>query len=124
MYPDELTVASGGPAGTAQSDLMGVFLKEDSQQYNNRPVYRLDGGGQYLYYIDAGYWVIGTTLGGAVGIATLQKGLLTPPATGWKYYSSASGWEEDPQLTVSGEAITMHVSSLGHNSAIYRKCHQ
>ena len=125
MYPAELTVSSDGPAGTAQSSKLGVYLKEDSQQYNNRPVYQKDGGGEYLFYNDKGSWMIGPTASGSKGwITTVQQGLLTPPATGWKYYSSASGWEEDPQLTVSGEAITMHVSSLGHNSAIYRKCHQ
>ena len=100
MYPAELTVASDGPAGTAHPSRMGVYLKEESQQYNNRHVYRQDGGGQYLYYDDLGYWSIGTTLGGAIGIESLQRGLLTPPATGWKY-ASPGGWYEDPQLTVT-----------------------
>ena len=105
MYPAVLTVASDGPAGNAGWG--GVFLKEDSQQYNNRPVYQRDGGGQYLYYDDLGYWSIGTTLGGAIGIGTLQRGLLTPPATGWRYYSSSSGWTEDPQLTVTESGMLL-----------------
>ena len=99
MYPAVLTVASDGPAGTAVSPYMGVYLKYDSQQYNNRPVYQKDGGGLYLHYNDGGEWVIGPTLGGAIGIYTLQEGLLTPPAIGWQYFDN--GWKEDPQLTVT-----------------------
>ena len=100
MYPAVLTVASDGPAGTVQGSRMGVYEKEDSQQYNNRPVYQQDGGGDYLYYDDLGYWSIGPTLGGAIGISSLQTGLLTPPATGWRYVDTG-GWTEDPQLTVT-----------------------
>ena len=79
VYPAELTVSSDGPAGTAQSSNLGVFLKEDSQLCNNRPVYQLDRGGQYLYYDDSGYWLIGPTAGGSNGgIATVLQGLLAP----------------------------------------------
>ena len=106
MYPDELTVASDGPAGTAQDDRMGVYLNDTSQQHNNRPVYLLDRGGWVMYYEDGGHWVIGPTVGGGAGIATLQEGLLTPPATGWRYADDGQ-WKEDPQLTVSGETINM-----------------
>ena len=86
---------------------MGVYLNETSQQHNNRPVYLLDRGGQFLYYDDNGYWVIGPTVGGGAGISTLQTGLLTPPATGWRYVDEDGQWKEDPQLTVSGETINM-----------------
>ena len=106
MYPAALTVASDGPAGTLVAAAMGVFLKRDRQQYNNRPVYQLDRGGVYLFYEDNGFWMIGPTVGGSNrGIITVRRGLLTPPATGWKY--SDNGWKEDPQLTVSGETINM-----------------
>ena len=119
MYPAELTVASDGPAGTAQGGRMGVYLKEDSRQYNNRPVYQLDRGGQYLYYDDNGYWLIGPTAGGSNGgIHTVQQGLLAPPTTGWKY-SDEVGWNEDPQLTVSGETITMFGVS---NKTLFTSC--
>ena len=106
MYPDALTVASDGPAGTAQSSHMGVYLKEDSQQYNNRPVYQLDRGGQYLYYWSSGHWVIGLTPGvvAIYSISTLQTGLLTPPATGWRYWDDGQ-WKEDTQLTVSESGV-------------------
>ena len=100
MYPAALIVSSNGPAGHGQSSKMGVYLKQDSQQSNSRPVYKLERGGQYLYYDDFGYWKIGPTAGGSSGgISTLQKGLLMPPATGWKYWL-LFGWNEDPQLTV------------------------
>ena len=106
MYPAALTVASDGPAGTVQSGRMGVYLNDTSQQYNNRPVYKLDRGGQFLYYRDSGHWAIGSTVGEGGYISTLQTGLLTPPATGWRYVDDGQ-WKEDPQLTVSGETINM-----------------
>ena len=81
---------------------MGVYLNDTSQQHNNRPVYLLDRGGMFMYYEDGGHWVIGPTVGGELaGISTLQTGLLTPPATGWRYWDDGQ-WKEDPQLTVSG----------------------
>ena len=106
MYPDAYAVSSDGPAGTAQSSKMGVYQKDDSLQYNNRPIYQLDRGGQYLYYRDAGYWAIGQTVGEGGYISTLHRGLLTPPATGWRYVDNGQ-WKEDPQLTVSCETINM-----------------
>ena len=105
MYPDTLYVASDGPAGTAWSSRMGVYLKNDRQQYNSWPGYQLDRGGEYLYYHDDGYWAIAPTVGERGYISRLQQGLLAPPATEWRYWKS--GWKEDPQLTVSGETITM-----------------
>ena len=102
-YPVDLKVSSSGPAGTDNSDRMGVYLYDDSQLYNNRPVYQLDRGEEYLYYNDGGYWAIGPTVGGVLfGIATLQQGLLTPPSTGWRYADENDQWKNDPQLTVSG----------------------
>ena len=75
MYPAELTVSSDGPAGTAQSSKLGVFLKEDSQQYNNRPVYQMDRGGEYLFYNDKGSWMIWSKASGSTGgIMTVQQG--------------------------------------------------
>ena len=126
VYPAELTVASDGPAATFQWDRMGVFLKEDSRQYNNRPIYQKDGGGEYLHYNDLGYWSIGPTLGGAKGISSLQTGLLTPPVTGWRY--SDNGWKEDLQLTVSGvlfvcyeELKLLAVCRPGKNGSMFKK---
>ena len=107
-YPAALTVASGGPAGNVQSSRMGVYLKNDSQQYNNRPVYELDRGGKFIYFEDNGHWDIGSRVGGGAGISTLKSGLLTPPVTGWRYYDHDEQWkDDDPQLTVTGETITM-----------------
>ena len=99
MYPAELTVgwSEAPPAGSAL--IRGVYLKDDSQQYNNRPVYQKDLQ-FYLHYSDYGEWVIGQQLGGARVIAAIQRGLLTPPATGWQY-SATGGMKEDPQLTVT-----------------------
>ena len=105
-------VSSAGPAGTDQDVKMGVYLNDTSQQHNNRPVYILDRGREFLFYDDNGYWVIGltATVGGELSsISTLQTGLLTPPVTGWRYWDGGE-WKEDPQLTVSGETITCLVS--------------
>ena len=107
MYPDAYAVSSDGLAGTARPSYMGVYLKNDSQPYNNRPIYQLDRGGKYLFYADNGLWLIGSTPSGSSGgIKTVQQGLLTPPAAGWKYWDGNS-WNDDTQLTVSGETITM-----------------
>ena len=104
MYPTVLTVSSDGPAGTAQRNRMGVYKKEANKKYNNRPVYQLDRGGQFLFYSDYGYWTIGLQASGIFGgIHTMKKGLLTPPSTGWEY--ADNGWKDDPQLKVSGEMI-------------------
>ena len=85
---------------------MGVYLNDTSQQHNNRPVYILDRGGQFMYYNDEGRWVMGSMVGGGggVGISTLQTGLLTPPATGWRYWDDGQ-WKEDTQLTVSESGV-------------------
>ena len=53
-----LTVSSTGPAATAQSSKMGVYLLTD-QTFNNFPVYEKAGGGMFLYVSDNGYWGIG-----------------------------------------------------------------
>ena len=122
MYPAELTVASDGKAGTAQGSRMGVYLKEDSQQYNSRPVYQLDKGGQYLFYNDYGYWMIGSKASGSTGgITTVQQGLLTPPGTGWKYWNK--GWNKDPQLTVSSKlGAVANLDLKPVNLYLYSRC--
>ena len=104
MYPAVLTVSSDGPAGTVQSSRMGIYKKEVNKEYNNRPVYQLDRGGQFLFSDDVGKWMIGPQAGGSTGgVATVKCGVITPPAAGWKYLDN--GWKEDLQLRVSGEII-------------------
>ena len=87
---------------------MGVYKKEDSQEYNNRPVYQLDRGGQYLYYDDYGYWIIGPQANGSNGgIATTNQGLLVPPSTGWSYVDHNGTLVEDPHLKVGGGTVVV-----------------
>ena len=52
-----LTVSSTGPAATAQSSMMGVYLLTD-ETFNNFPVYKKAGGGAFLFVNDNGAWVI------------------------------------------------------------------
>merc|ERR1712018_946046 len=52
-----LTVSSIGPAATAQSASMGVYLLTD-RTFNKFPVYEKAGGGQFLFVSDASYWGI------------------------------------------------------------------
>ena len=95
-------MASDGPAGGEKNESMGVYLKDDSQLYNYRPVYILDSlqrSGQFLYYNDDGFWTMAPTIGGGVAIVSIQQGLLTPPATGWEYFDF--DFKEDPYLTVT-----------------------
>ena len=97
-------MSSDGPAGTIQSSRMGIYKLEAGQEYNNRPVYQLDRGGQFLFYNDVGRWTIGSQASGRGGwVATVKCGVLTHPAAGWIYYDN--GWKEDLQLRVSGEII-------------------
>ena len=107
-------MSSDGPAGTVKSSKMGIYKKEAGQEYNNRPVYLLDTGGQFLFYSDVGYWTIGPQASGiSGGILTMKSGLLTPPSTGWKY-SDNDGWKDDPQLKVSGEMIDKFCHIFNH----------
>ena len=93
-------MSSDGPAGTVHSTRMGIYKMEANKEYNNRPVYQLDRGGQFLFYSDGGHWMIGPQASGTSGfIHTMKKGLLTPISTGSKYYDN--GRKEDPQLKVS-----------------------
>ena len=76
MYPAVLTVSSDGPAGTAWSTKMGIYKKETSQEYNDRPVYIvLIRGGQFLFFNGDGYWCIGPKPSGVKaggGISTVM----------------------------------------------------
>ena len=89
-------MSTDGPAGTAVSSLLGLY--NYSHQYNSRPVYQLDKGGQYLFYNDGGYWMIGSEASGFSGsISTELRGLLTPPFTGWQYFDNGK-WNKDPRM--------------------------
>ena len=106
MYPTVLTVSSDGPEGTVQSTISGIYKKEDSKEHNNRPVYQLDRGGQFLFYTEGGKWMIGPDSSRTTGnVCTVESGLPTPPINGWKCWNRDNGWREDPQLKLSGEPI-------------------
>ena len=95
-------MASDGPAAVENYESIGVYLKDDSQLVNYRPVYVLDSlqrSGQFLFYNDLGLWTMGPTIGGSPAIVSIQQGLLTPPATGWEYFDF--DFKEDPYLTVT-----------------------
>ena len=120
-YPSSFAVSSNGPSGTLWAPYMGIYQKNDSQVYHNRAFYELDLGGVYLFYYRAGYWVIGPTIGGAFAIATQQKGLLTPPSTGWQYVDNNYGqFKEDPHMNVSGETLKSRDEHRDEQNTIFR----
>ena len=110
QFPAAYLVSSAGPAGTVHSSRMGVYLKEDSLTSNNRPVYKLDTGGMYLYNYRGSYWVIGPVSGNPGGgyYMFVVTSSATPPATGTWYYKdgnmaciNALCVSQDNQLTVA-----------------------
>ena len=53
---------SEGVVKEHQADVLGVYRMIDS--YNDRPVYKQEGGENYLYYCQAkSSWMVGTNVG-------------------------------------------------------------
>ena len=57
-----LVLKSEGVVKEHQADVLGVYRMIDS--YNERPVYKQDGGENYIYYSSASSsWLVGTVVG-------------------------------------------------------------
>ena len=99
-YPAALVISSGSPGLWTVSpwhSSMGIYLKEENLHYNNKPVYQLDRGGEFLYYSDSGYWMIGNSINATT---------IIPPSTGWSYFNGTDYL--DMQVTLSGEISNQH----------------
>ena len=94
MYPSAVSVS-----GNVPSRLLGVYLRNTSQQHNSRPVYQLTPSGPFLYH-DDGEWAVGPAVG---GIKTMDpEGLLAPAD------------ESDPDLDVTRVAVSTAGEKIGY----------
>ena len=57
-----MVLKSEGEIGNNQADILGVYRMADS--HCDRPVYKQDGGENYIYYSNiSGSWLVGTVVG-------------------------------------------------------------
>jgi hypothetical protein len=57
-----VVLKSEGEIGNNQADILGVYRMADS--HCDRPVYKQDGGENYIYYSNiSGSWLVGTVVG-------------------------------------------------------------
>jgi len=83
-------VKSSGPVYTYYSDILGVYRMVDS--YNDRPVYKQEGGENYIYYSPTPTsWLLGTVIGHHYGWLRNNSNMasstnwLPELTTGWQY---------------------------------------
>ena len=105
-----MVVRSEGRVGEEQADVLGVYRLVDSHQ--DRPLYKQDGGENFIFFSPAGpWWVVGTTVGSHYGwirnCSARAAGARWPAGLGssWQYRDGYSGtWRED-DLTLRVEAL-------------------
>merc|ERR1712098_590638 len=85
-----LVVRSEGCASEHHISVLGVYRMVDS--YNDRPVYKQDGGENYIYYSSASNtWFVGTVVGHQYGWlknsseSASSKRWIPDLKTGWEY---------------------------------------
>ena len=102
-----IEVASTGPAGSVQWDMMGYYSIR-SGRLNEKPIYQHKDYQLFLYYLEenGGYWIIGEDIGEDVG--GIQNGscddfiVPTEPNcnSGWMYGDRNETWQEDVTIKV------------------------
>jgi len=99
-----VVIKSEGPVKVHQADVLGVYRMVDS--YNDRPVYKQDGGENYIYYSSvSSTWFVGTVVGHQYG--WLRNGSEAATSRRW-LPDLSSGWEYRPLVRSS--------QSLEHNN--------
>eukprot|EP00092_Neocalanus_flemingeri_P009145 GFUD01009846.1.p1 GENE.GFUD01009846.1~~GFUD01009846.1.p1 ORF type:complete len:1484 (+),score=566.18 GFUD01009846.1:348-4454(+) len=93
-----LVVKSEGAVSEHQSDVLGVYRMVDT--YNDRPVYKQEGGENYIYYSSASSsWLVGTVVGHQYGwlrnssTAASSARWLPDLSSGWEYRPLVRSWE-------------------------------
>eukprot|EP00092_Neocalanus_flemingeri_P004677 GFUD01005041.1.p1 GENE.GFUD01005041.1~~GFUD01005041.1.p1 ORF type:complete len:1367 (+),score=526.03 GFUD01005041.1:47-4147(+) len=93
-----LVVKSEGAVSEHQSDVLGVYRMVDT--YNDRPVYKQEGGENYIYYSSASSsWLVGTVVGHQYGwlrnssTAASSARWLPDLVGGWEYRPLVRSWE-------------------------------
>jgi len=85
-----VVLKSEGAVKAHQADVLGVYRMVDS--YNDRPVYKQDGGENYIYYsCTSNTWFVGTVVGHQYGWlknsseGAAAKRWIPDLRTGWEY---------------------------------------
>jgi len=113
-----VVIKSEGAVQDHQADVLGVYRMVDS--YNDRPVYKQDGGENYIYYSSmSNTWFVGTVVGHQYGWLrngseeASNKRWLPDLTSGWEYRplvrSSASLEQSNNWLSDDG---TLRIESL------------
>ena len=105
-----MVLKSEGGVAENQGDVLGVYRMVDT--YSDRPVYKQDGGENFIFFSPAGpWWVVGTLVGSHYGWLrnnSARAGEARWPGSleqGWQYRDSLSGtWRED-DVTLRIEAL-------------------
>jgi len=99
-----VVIKSEGAVKVHQADVLGVYRMMDS--YNDRPVYKQDGGENYIYYSAASNtWFVGTVVGHQYG--WLRNGSEAANSNRW-IPDLSSGWEYRP--------LVRSAATIGHNT--------
>jgi hypothetical protein len=99
-----VVIKSEGAVRVHQADVLGVYRMMDS--YNDRPVYKQDGGENYIYYSAASNtWFVGTVVGHQYG--WLRNGSEEATSRRW-IPDLRTGWEYRP--------LVRSAASIGHNT--------
>lgn len=92
-----VVIKSEGAVKDHQADVLGVYRMVDS--YNDRPVYKQDGGENYIYYSSmSNTWFVGTVVGHQYG--WLRNGSEAASTRRW-LPDLSSGWEYRPLVRSS-----------------------
>lgn len=101
-----VVLKSEGVVKAEQADVLGVYRMVDS--YNDRPVYKQEGGENYIYYSSASCsWLVGTVIGHQYGWLRNQSD--SAAASRW-LPDLSSGWEYRPLLRDTGSVELAGVS--------------
>jgi len=93
-----VVLRSEGEVKESQGDVLGVYRVVDT--YCDKPVYKQDGGENYIYYSSASAsWLVGTVVGHQH--AWLRNNTDRAPDTRW-VPDLTSGWESRPLLRSQG----------------------
>ena len=108
-----------GPAAEKQSRRMGDYKLDNTKTAQLRKVYKKTDGDYYIFYSGnfncednvgvkmfiisgSGHWTVGPDITDPSGrMKSEERGLLTPPRTGWQYYGGtcrAACWFSDDTL--------------------------
>jgi len=97
-----VVLKSEGGVAENQGDVLGVYRMVDT--YSDRPVYKQDGGENYIYYSSASSsWLVGTVVGHEH--AWLRNTSEEAPSTRWVPDLQA-GWEYRPLVRSSFDPLT------------------